>query len=113
HPTRGTTLDDGLAVFPQRLQRAERPAESLSPQLAYGGRGLRPRHRFLLEHRAPAGSSDADGEVGVLGEGLGAQTAHLKQRRTSERATRTGYGRHRTHDLVHTSIHIEPDDVFD
>src|SRR5579863_5457962 len=55
-----------VAVLPERLQRAEGPAEALANELASGFRCLGPGYRFFVVADAPTEAANRDGEVGVF-----------------------------------------------
>src|SRR3989442_15536452 len=64
-----------VGVLPERLQRAEGPAESLPDERLARIRRLGPRHSFFVVDDAPAQSANRDGQVGVFRYGVRGDTS--------------------------------------
>src|SRR5258708_3894586 len=64
-------------MFPERLQCSERPAETLANQCRRGLWSICPANCFLLIINFPSGSANRDGQVGVFGDRIGAESAAI------------------------------------
>ena len=106
-------LDDRAAMLPYALNGSVRPAVSLAPQIAESVRRFGPRHRTRLVHHLEARAMERHRQVGVLGERVVGEPLHLVQRGPTERADRTGHGRHTADDVVHAPIEVEAHDVLE
>src|SRR6266404_1309771 len=62
--------EESEAVLPERLQRAEGPAEPLANEHAGRFGGFRPGDGFFVVINMPAEAAYGDGEVGIFGNGI-------------------------------------------
>ena len=101
------------AVLPHGLQRPVAPAVALPPEAAERRRRLGPGARVLLVDDAPAGASDRERQVGVLGERRAGDAAHVDEHLAPERSDRAGHGRHALQDVVEPAVEVEAHHVLD
>ena len=100
-------------MLPHRLHRAVRPPVALPPQLAERGGHLGPGPGPGGVRHLPAGPVDGHGEVGVLGQGVGADAADLVERLPTEGADGPGHDHDATERLVHPAVEVAAHDVLD
>src|SRR6202030_110103 len=76
HPTKRavTRAAQRDAVLPERLQRAEGPAETLANQSLGGFGGLGPSNRVFIVNDAPTVTAYGYGQVAILGYGVGRES---------------------------------------
>ena len=82
------------AVLRDRLQDAVVPAQPLAEQPPHGRRDLGPCACGRSERHPPARSGDGERQVGVLGEGVAADTTDLDDRLPTERTHGPGHAQH-------------------
>ena len=100
------------AMFVNRLQNAERPAETLAHQAICVGRrlGIGERHVFVLD--AISAAQQRHGEVGILGDGIDVIAASLAHCGNAPRADRAGHDADRAQNVERAPLKILAGDVF-
>src|SRR3984957_17771724 len=102
-----------VAVLPERLQRAKRPAEALANELARGFGSFRPSDGFFVVADAPAEAAERDGEVGVFGDSVGGDAPCRRDRFFAPRAERAGNNRNAIQQIKSALLHVLAGDVFE
>ena len=102
-----------VAMFPERLQRAERPAETLADQRGRGFRRVGPADRFFLVINFPARATDGDGQIGIFRDGIRGETAGIVDRFGAPRAQRAGNDGNAIQQIERALFQILAGDVFE
>ena len=111
-PAQDSLARKGGAMFPHRLQDAERPAEALPHQPAgvYRSFGVSQSQIFVFD--AIAQLKQSHGEVGILGHSVGMEAAGLSHRGDPPCAYRAGNHADRAHGVQGAAFEILAGDVL-
>ena len=101
-----------VAMFPQALQGAEGPAETLPGQGGPGFRRLGPGNGMRRIADPVAGAVQAEGQVGILGQGVAADAARGHDRRAAPDAGRAGHHGDAVELLIGAPVQVEAAGVF-
>ena len=105
-------VERDAAVFPQALQSAERPAETLLAQAAEGGGRFRPGDGGGVEQYAIARGLDGDGEILIFRQRVGGKAAHIQQRLAPPGADSARNYRQRVQRRKRPALQILRHDIF-
>ena len=100
-------------MLPERLQRSERPAESLADQRGRGFRSVRPADGFFLVIDLPARAADGDGQVGIFRHGVRAEAAGIVDGFRAPGAQRSGDDGNAIQQIERALFEILAGDVFE
>src|SRR5262249_5231366 len=101
-----------VAMLPERLQRAERPAEALANELAWSFRSFGPGDGLLVIANAPAGTANGDGEIGVFGNGVSSDASDRLDNGLSPSTESTGDDGDAIEKIERSLLHVLAGDVL-
>src|SRR5262249_24017620 len=99
-------------MFPDGLQSAEGPAETLANELAWSFRSLGPGDGFFVVADAPTASANGDGEVGVFGDRVGGDAADGFDGRFAPGPESPGNDGDAVEEIKGALFHVLASDVF-
>src|SRR5205085_725169 len=106
-------VENHVAMFPQTLQRAVSPAESLSRERAHGFRRFGPGDRLRHVNDPLSIFVERESQIGVFGKSLQTQTAGTIDRFLPDRADRARHDGDAVPARVGAAIEIESARVFE